>query len=442
MASEPSAAERTLNEVAYKLDSPVTRRFVMSLRGMSLEARSRKMAVFAQQGLGEAARLMLAHGADIDARFENDYTALHLHWAAQAGAMQSLQALLESGADLHLVARGGLTALHVATEARHAEAVTLLLRYGATVDAADDRGLRPLFIALRKSDAACCAALVQAGADVDARFQGIPLQYAIQNGSAAIVRTLCEAGAQLHNVIKDGCTPLGAAASLGKHEVVIELLARGADPNKGVDDGRSPLSLAIEKGHAACVEALAPVSDMLVKDKTGMTALHVLAVAGATAKLGDECVCSLLSRTGAAFEIKSADGFTPLAMAVLKKDVACIRLLAEAGADVNASQLKGCTPLILSAQEGSCEAIRALLELGAKAKAAAHDGLTPLMMAAQECHTDCIEALGPFSNRDAQTREGLTAIHYALSGPLAAKRSAALASLLAFGCDRFLMSAA
>jgi ankyrin repeat protein len=255
-----------------------------------------------------------------------------------------------------------------------------------------------------------------------------------------MVRTLCEGGAQLHKSI-DGFTPLGAAASLGKPAAVAQLLLCSANPNRGHVDGSTPLWLAVQGGYAACVEALAPVSDLSVKVEAGMTAPFVLAFAGLTAKLDRDCVRTMLSHAGAALDMQAADGFTPLTIAALKNDAACIKLLAEAGADLNARNREECSPLMVAAAHGAREATDALLELGADAKAVRpSNGTTALMAAASSGRASCIEALAPFSDMNARCSRGDAAIHFAICSRAAAKRSAALASLLKLGCDRTLLA--
>src|SRR5258707_1186650 len=60
----------------------------------------------AASGNAEAVQLLLAHGADPNAREAGDNTT-PLHWAAAHGHVDSVRALLDAGADVH-----GLGDLH------------------------------------------------------------------------------------------------------------------------------------------------------------------------------------------------------------------------------------------------------------------------------------------------------------------------------------------
>ncbi|MCR9141834.1 MAG: ankyrin repeat domain-containing protein [bacterium] len=57
-----------------------------------------------------------------------------LHSAANSGDLDAARRLLAGGADLHAVGKGGWTPLHVATFKGHLEMVALLLESGARVD--------------------------------------------------------------------------------------------------------------------------------------------------------------------------------------------------------------------------------------------------------------------------------------------------------------------
>ena len=92
-------------------------------------------------------RLLLDHGVDVNARYGNDLTALM--WAAghsdEAGVQDVVAVmtmLLDSGAHIDDADNRGRTALMIAAELNHAEAVDLLIARGADKTLKDKEGKR------------------------------------------------------------------------------------------------------------------------------------------------------------------------------------------------------------------------------------------------------------------------------------------------------------
>ena len=77
----------------------------------------------ARQNL-EIARLLITHGADVNARQINDFTAMHN--AAQNGQIEMAELLLAHGAEINARSRDGKTPLTFALEKGHREMVEYL----------------------------------------------------------------------------------------------------------------------------------------------------------------------------------------------------------------------------------------------------------------------------------------------------------------------------
>jgi uncharacterized protein len=105
-------------------------------------------------GRERAARLLLAHGADTDARGRGWMTGTPLHSAASGGHTEVARALLDAGADPDVRQAGGWSALGGAAHDGNAELVDLLLRAGADPAAVDDEGRSVLAIAEERGDQA------------------------------------------------------------------------------------------------------------------------------------------------------------------------------------------------------------------------------------------------------------------------------------------------
>lgn len=95
----------------------------------------------------EAARLLIASGAIVDARDDNNSTALH--WAAWSNSEAVAELLLSSGADKNARDKFGGTPLHKAAEEGSLEVAALLVRAGADLAARDILNRTPLGSALR-----------------------------------------------------------------------------------------------------------------------------------------------------------------------------------------------------------------------------------------------------------------------------------------------------
>jgi ankyrin repeat protein len=77
------------------------------------------------------ARLLLEHGADINAKATTHFDGTPLHLAAEQGRVEIVHVLLQNGADVSMKDDRGRTALQVASDRGHAEVVKLLSEHRA-----------------------------------------------------------------------------------------------------------------------------------------------------------------------------------------------------------------------------------------------------------------------------------------------------------------------
>ena len=104
------------------------------------------LAVFAQRE--EAARVLIEHGADVNARSAGQIARVPpLGTAAFVGSVAMARLLLDAGADVNGRAEGGFTALHSAAQRGNEELVRLLLDRGADPALATADGRRPADLA-------------------------------------------------------------------------------------------------------------------------------------------------------------------------------------------------------------------------------------------------------------------------------------------------------
>ena len=181
----------------------------------------------------------------------------------------------------------------------------------------------------------------------------------------------------------DGSEDVLAAIEAGDAEALGELIA--ADPSlaEGVDEaGVSVLLQAKYRGEKDLVEILRGAKPSLD--------LFEAAALGADAR-----VAELLDAEPYRVSGLSADGFSPLHLAVFFAHPTTAQLLLDRDADVNAEadNSSHVQPLHSAAAGRSAESVRVLLDAGADVDARQHGGYTALMEAALQGNEEMVRAL-------------------------------------------------
>ena len=260
-----------------------------------------------------------------------------------------------------------------------------------------------------------------------------------------------------------GRTALHYAAENGHSQVVALLLAHGADSNLVDGDGRTPISLATEVVEPHCfLNLLRQGCDISARDLEGYTMIHYAAANGNMAALiavkecldiGDASECSkavqdptmrLHSELGEigeaeslptgqnflqAISQKSADGTTPLHLAVEGASLDVLNFLLDSGCDPKALMDDGSTTLHCIAgnrclRDSHIDILNLLLEHRVDPCRSRCDGATPLHVLIQETSRGSdnfgvsLKILGALARAEGtllQTNaEGLTALHLLL----------------------------
>jgi ankyrin repeat protein/mono/diheme cytochrome c family protein len=259
------------------------------------------------------------------ARSEDGSGSSALMHAAYAGSVETIEALLDAGADVKASNGRKATALHWAIS--DPAKIKLLLMKGADVNAKTVDGRTPLHSAVMlPTGAPVVRLLLEMGADVDARtiIGTTPLFGAAATG-AEHTRLLLDKGANPNAVSQTGATPLMGTRST---DVVSLLVSRGADVKAQSKRGETPLADAAGRGDLDAVKLLLEKgADVNAKDYRGYTPLMH---ATQYDRDSPEVVRVLLAR--GANVIVTAEGQTPVSIAERRGDTELARLLREAAA--------------------------------------------------------------------------------------------------------------
>lgn len=270
------------------------------------------------------------------------------------------------------------------------------------------------------------------------------VEYLIQAaylGRAEVVAELLSAGSPANGSDENGHTSLMAAATAGYREVVQMLIEAGADPNALAEDvqpridwnrrGESALFCALEHGHRAVAEYLAPLTSPWLRLRAQFAVTERpteadLALAQAAAR-GDLDSARAALAAGADIHVRTGEERgTALHAATAAGHMDVIAFLLEAHADVDARNVYGQTVLWKSAREGWIELARLFLARGADVEARDFDGeQTPLMQAVLMNRPALVAALlAAGADPRAIDAEELSAIDYAEYSNAAEARAA------------------
>src|SRR5688572_3051392 len=358
----------------------------------------------ARTGNVAVAELLVREGADVNARERfRDQSAVM--WAAAQGHADMVAFLVSKGADLSVRARandwetqitneprvqyrptGGLTPLLYAARAGCLGCVQAMLKAGADKDRPNPDGMTPMIMALDNGYVDVARYLLDQGANPNTWdwWGRTPLYVAVtmrggqdsRSGprppeSLALINALLDAGvnpnAQLafkepsrggrdnrfrDDLLTTGATPLLRAAQTFDNDAVRALLAHGARVDLPNASGVIPFMAAAGIGTRTAAGVLGPGTPANVVELS-LETMEILRKAGADVNARITDTTSLTARIARPSTLSGRQGQTTLFYAVETGRIEVVRYLLEHGARVDLADDMGRTPMDVSAGPGS-----------------------------------------------------------------------------------------
>lgn len=381
----------------------------------------------------DTVELLIENGADIEAKDIDNWTALH--YAAAFASLQTVEALVDNGADKNSLTKDGNIPVNYAKD----ETIKTYLSGGKigredteevveeeTKETAENTETSET---ITEDELNNELDTTQNGSIVDPTVvdldpKQLELLIAVKNNDIIAVNALLKENVNPNFVDEEGYSPLHRAVLNNNLDVVNVLLSyKDIDTEiklpyeASVDDwylgGATPLLVASYTGNADIVNALIEAgSDIRAKDDIdGATTIHI-----ASANGNNEVINILLNKDNTLINEADSMKDTPLHWASIKNQTDTISLLLANGADTKLTNSDGNTVLHYAAMYGDVNTVNVLLEADSSlASVENNEGITPIYYAIVVSDNDILSSIITNGQIDINKKDslGYTPLHYA-----------------------------
>jgi ankyrin repeat protein len=358
---------------------------------------------------------LLKAGADPDAVTTEGETALMT--VARTGVVEAARVLLDHGAKVDAREEWhGQTALMWAVNEQHPAMVKELIAHGADVNAASKVNTWE-----RQNTAEPREKWLPLGGLT-------PLLFAARQGCVECEQILLEAGAKINTTDPEGVSPVLIAIINGHYDAAAFLLNKGADPNLADETGRTALFSAVDFNTMPASNR--PPPKVIENQVSSLDLIKLLLDKGANVNAQLKKQQPYRAKLDRGQDTMLTTGTTPLLRAAKAADLPAMRLLLAKGADAKLATRTGINPLMAAAGLGSkeedatgrfkteaeaIEAIQLCLDAGVDINAANGQGQTALHAAALKGYDKVVQFLADHgANLSAKDKQGKSPLDAAL----------------------------
>ena len=293
-------------------------------------------------------KLLLSKGADVNIQYEGNYTvlmiALYNRKKNENDNKELIAEILKYKPNLEVKNKNGENALFVSLY-QNSESMNMLLEAGANPEAVDSRGNTALVNAVEHGNGKAILALLQHGADksVVKDADGSIMYSAGMSDNLELMSYLLKNGYDVNTKSEKGFTALHASKTV---EMSALLLKNKANVNITNNNGQTPIFGVI--GYDMIDEEYRlPHLKLLIKNgaevniqsKDGLTPLHIASLNNSYGMI------PVLIQAGAKLETKDSEGYTAIMLAAYEGNIEAIQALVKAGANTKAQNNEGETAL-------------------------------------------------------------------------------------------------
>lgn len=342
----------------------------------------------------------------LDANLRTKRTALHT--AAEQGAVDMLDTLLEAGLGINTKDKDGNTPLLLAAKAGQVEMMKKLIDAGANPNMRNNDIQSPLYVAAESGNVAAVDLLLaepsvrtEVNSHAEYKTGWTPLMVAAVKNHAEIIDKLFAVGADVNQTDNQNRNSLFIAAVNGKLDAAKKLTALGADARKSPvsNNNRSPMVHWVHNDNYREMLAvlISAGADINATDGSGQTALHracdgmhgdkikTLLSLGANPNIVNEFGQRPIDELMDNYNYRN-DEMLPIMTALLDKG---------ASADLSPMAEIETSPMHIATQHGHSKTVAMMLQHNAQVDA--HDRTysrkTPLMIAVEQGKLDIAEML-------------------------------------------------